>query len=292
MSVLNKLFFSLLLTVTISSSLFGQMRKPEEEPFVPGEIIVQIDPLVDLYKIVETLPAQFGFKVAQELSPFMHAWLVKFDNQAIQQMDAVYLFRSLSGISIAQNNHYVELREVPNDPQFSQQWHHLNSGSGNGTADADIDTDEAWEITTGGTNALGHDIVVCILEGVDFSHVDLVDNRWMNTAEIAGNGIDDDANGYIDDIYGWNVGNNTGTLTGASTSHGTNVAGMIGAKGDNSTGVVGANWNVKMLNVQGYSTNSEASVILAYNYPLTLRKKYNQTNGASGAFVMETNSLS
>lgn len=289
MGILTKLFLSVILTVAISSTLFGQMRKPEEEPFVSGELIVQIDPTVDLYKIVESVPAQFGFKVMQELSPFMHAWLVKFDDLAIQQMEAVQFFKTIPGVSIVQNNHYVQLREVPNDPQFSQQWHHLNSGSGNGTADADIDTDEAWEITTGGTNALGHDIVVCILEGVDFSHVDLVGNRWMNTAEIAGNGIDDDANGYIDDIYGWNIGNNSGTLTGASTSHGTNVAGMIGAKGDNNTGVVGANWNVKMLNVQGYSTNSEASVISAYNYPLTLRKKYNETNGASGAFVVATN---
>ena len=73
MKVTTKLFLSLLLTVTFSSALFGQLRKPEEEPFVPGELIVQIDPNVDLYKIVESVPAQFGFKVMQELSPCMHA---------------------------------------------------------------------------------------------------------------------------------------------------------------------------------------------------------------------------
>jgi len=178
---------------------------------------------------------------------------------------------------------------VPNDPQFDQQWHHLNDGSGGGTADADIDTDEAWEITTGGTNALGHDIVVCILEGVDFSHVDLIDNHWTNLYEIPGNGIDDDGNGYIDDINGWNTQTNTGAVAGGSTGHGTNVAGMIGAKGNNAVGVVGANWNVKMMNVRGYSTNNEASIVAAYNYPLSLRKRYNETNGASGAFVVATN---
>lgn len=284
-----KLCYSLLLTGIISSSLFGQMRGPEEEPFVPGELIVQIDRNVDLYKTIETLPSEYGFIVVQELSPFMRAWLVSFDYTSIAQMDALRMVQQLPGISIAQNNHYVEIREIPNDPQFNQQWHHLNDGSSNGTVDADIDSDEAWEITTGGTNALGHDIVVCILEGVDFSHVDLIDNHWVNTGEIPGNGIDDDDNGYIDDINGWNTQTNTGAVAGGSTGHGTNVAGMIGARGNNNVGVVGANWNVKMMNVRGYSANSEASVISAYNYPLSLRKRYNQTNGAQGAFVVATN---
>ena len=284
-----KICFSLLLTGIFSSTVFGQMRGPEEEPYVPGEIIVQIDRNVDLYKAIASLPEQFGFTVAQELSPFMRAWLVRFDNQTIGQMDALRMVQVLPGITIAQNNHYVEIREVPNDPQFNQQWHHVNDGSGGGTADADIDTDEAWAITTGGTNALGHDIVVCILEGVNFSHVDLIDNHWTNPHEIPGNGIDDDGNGYVDDINGWNVQSNSGAVAGGSTGHGTNVAGMIGAKGNNNVGVVGANWNVKMMNVRGYSANSEASVISAYNYPLSLRKLYNQTGGDKGAFVVATN---
>lgn len=284
-----KLCYSLLLTGIISSSLFGQMRGPEEEPFVPGELIVQIDRNVDLYAVVETLPEQFGFVVVQELASFMRAWLVSFDYQSIDQMEALRMVQQLPGITIAQNNHYVEIREIPNDPQFNQQWHHLNDGSNGGTVDADIDSDEAWAITTGGTNALGHDIVVCILEGVDFSHVDLIDNHWVNPGEIPGNGIDDDGNGYIDDINGWNVQTNTGAVAGGSTGHGTNVAGMIGARGNNNVGVVGANWNVKMFNVRGYNINTEASVVSAYNYPLSLRKLYNQTNGAQGAFVVSTN---
>jgi hypothetical protein len=273
----------------ISTLSIAQMRGPEEEPFVPGEIIVQIDRNVNLNKVIESLPEQYGFTVVQELSPFMRAWLVGFDFQTIGQMDALRMVQVLPGITIAQNNHYVEIRQVPNDPQFNQQWHHVNDGSGGGTADADIDTDEAWAITTGGTNALGHDIVVCILEGVNFSHVDLIDNHWTNPHEIPGNGIDDDGNGYVDDINGWNVQSNSGAVAGGSTGHGTNVAGMIGAKGNNNVGVVGANWNVKMMNVRGYNTNSEASVISAYNYPLSLRKLYNQTGGAKGAFVVATN---
>ena len=276
-----------ILFLVVQTNGFSQMRSADQEPFVPGELIVKIDKKIDQTRLFNNLPAAYNFRLAQELSPFINAWLVTFNPQQVDQMVALRMVQQVEGILVAQNNHFVQMREVPNDPQLNQQWHHLNDGTG-GTADADIDTDEAWEITTGGTNALGHDIVVCILEGVNFSHVDLVDNHWINTAEIPGNDIDDDGNGYIDDIHGWNVGNNSGVLTGSPTGHGTSVAGMIGAKGNNGVGVVGANWNVKMLNVQGYNL-TEASVIAAYNYPLTLRQKYNQTNGAEGAFVVATN---
>lgn len=289
-----KLFYQSLMLLLVMSithlGSFAQMRSADQEPYIPGELIVQIAPKTDLHKIILDLPADYEFNVVEELSTFMRAWLVSFNPEKVQQMEALRLIQNLQGITLAQNNHYVEIRStIPNDPQFNQQWHHFNDGSGGGTADADIDTDEAWSITTGGTNALGHDIVVCILEGVDFSHVDLIDNHWNNPHEIPGNGIDDDGNGYIDDITGWNVQTNDGAVAGGSTSHGTNVAGMIGAKGDNNTGVVGANWNVKMFNVRGYNTNSEASVVSAYNYPLSLRKLYNDTQGEKGAFVVATN---
>ncbi len=282
-----KLFsISLILFCSLQTAL-GQMRTPDQEPFIPGNIIVQTAENVDLEKLLRTLPAQYEFKVDQLLASHMRAWLVEFNPYSIAQMDALNMVNRLDGITLVQNNHVIEMRStVPDDPQFGQQWHHLNTGQTGGTVDADTDIDEAWDITTGGQNALGHDIVVCILEGVDFSHNDLVQNRWTNPNEIPGNGIDDDGNGYVDDIYGWNVGNNTGNLTGGG--HGTNVAGMIGARGDNTLGVVGANWNVKMMNVMGYNM-SEASVVSAYNYPLSLRKLYNESNGTEGAFVVSTN---
>jgi len=221
MKLFIKTLSFLLVFSVFSIFSWGQMRTPDQEPFIPGQLLVQIDKNVDLYELIKTLPTEYEFKVSQELSPFMRAWLVEFNPTKIDQMEALRHVRALRGISIAQNNHYVELRStIPDDLQFDQQWHHFNNGSGGGTADADIDTDEAWSITTGGTNALGHDIVVCILEGVDFSHVDLIDNQWVNPNEIAGNGIDDDGNGYIDDINGWNTQTNSGAVAGGSTTHG------------------------------------------------------------------------
>ena len=290
--LIGKLNLLTLTLIACSHFSYSQMRTPEEEPFIPGNLIVQVAENANIHKIVAGIPAQYNFKVDRLLASHMRAWLIEFDPFSLSQMDALRMVNRLPGITLAQNNHLVEIREtIPDDPQFNQQWHHKNTGQSGGTAGADIKTTEAWDITTGGKNALGHDIVVCILEGVDFSHNDLINNHWTNPFEIPGNGIDDDGNGYIDDIHGWNVGNNSGTLTGGGiqTGHGTNVAGMIGAKGDNSLGVVGANWDVKMMNVVGYNVNTEASVVAAYNYPLSLRKKYNETNGAQGAFVVATN---
>jgi hypothetical protein len=290
LSGLSKILLPTLALIFFAQTSYSQLRTPDQEPFIPGELIIQIDRGVNPHQLLNTLPSHMGFEVITELSPIMRAWHIRFNPQTIAQQEAVRLVNQLPGVTLAQNNHVIELREtIPNDTEFTQQWHHHNTGQGGGTVDADIDAAEAWDITTGGTNALGHDIVVCILEQVNFSHNDLTNNRWVNPNEIAGNGIDDDGNGYIDDIYGWDLQSNSGVLPTNNSGHGTNVAGMIGARGNNSLGVVGANWNVKMMNVTGYNTNSEASVVAAYNYPLTLRKRYNETQGAQGAFVVSTN---
>lgn len=228
-----------------------------------------------------------GLRLVHLLSETMRAYQLSFDTLANDHDAARRLLAQDTDLSIVQDNHRVWLRAVPNDPNFGSQWHHVNTGQNSGTPDADIDSDEAWDITTGGTTALGDEIVVCIIEGVNMNHPDLVNNRWQNTGEIPGNGIDDDGNGYIDDIYGWNVAGNNGNV--GTSGHGTNVAGMIGAKGNNSLGVAGINWDVKIMVVSGHNQNNEANIISAYNYPLVQRKLYNETSGAKGAFVVSTN---
>ncbi len=281
----------MLIAISIAAINFtnskAQLLNGDDLPYIEGELIVQIKQGIDIRKVIATYPLEYNFEL-RELSPIMRAWLVKFDLTKINHFEAKMLLSGDRNFSIVQNNHKVTLRSViPNDPQFNQQWHHLNTGQNNGTVDADIDTDEAWEITTGGTTALGHDIVVCIIEGANMTHPDLIDNRWVNTAEIPGNGIDDDGNGYVDDVFGWNVAGNNGNV--GTGDHGTSVAGMIGARGNNGIGVVGANWNVKIMIVSGHNANNEANIIAAYNYPLTLRKRFNETNGAEGALVVATN---
>ena len=223
------------------------------------------------------------------MSHTAHIWQLRFDNNTINHDDMLRWMYQQDEIELAQNNYYLKLRStVPNDVSFDSQWHHVNNGQTGGTTDADIDSDLAWDITTGGTTASGHDIVIALIESGNLDHQDLTDNRWVNVNEIPNNGIDDDGNGYIDDYAGWNpVQNNDNYGTGA---HGTNCLGMMGAKGNNGLNVVGANWDVKLMVIGDYNINTDANAIAAYQYPLDMRTIWNNTGGAQGAFVVATSS--
>jgi serine protease len=277
-----------LLTLALCS-FCSLAQKPE---IVPGQLIVQVGEGRSIEHVVlanQLLAAQpTALRMSGILSPIMRTYLLDFDpaidhNAMLQQVFAH------PAVTAVQFNHIVKDRStIPNDPQFGQQWHHVNGN------DADVDSDLAWDITTGGLTALGDTIVVCIVDdGTKRNHPDLAANNWVNHNEIPGNGIDDDGNGYVDDYFGWNpVSNNDNVDNG---SHGVQVSGMVGAKGNNATGVVGVNWDVKLMsvtygNIGSGSNPNEANVIAAYNYPLTMRKLYHESNGALGAFVVATNS--
>ncbi|MBI9064805.1 MAG: S8 family serine peptidase, partial [Marinilabiliaceae bacterium] len=120
-----------------------------------------------------------------------------------------------------------------NDVRYPDQWHYNNTGQTGGTVDADIDLPEAWVMQTGST-----DVVVSVHDGgIDGSHTDLDGNLWTNPNEIAGNGIDDDNNGYIDDVHGYNFADGTGTIPAGD--HGTHVGGTIAAETNNEIGMAG-----------------------------------------------------
>lgn len=265
---------------------FAQSEKAKY-PFFEGEFLVQLDQKNDIRSVLSQFPASYKLELKNEVSAPMRVWLVSFNKEAVSHEQLKRELFSLSQVSLVDYNYKVFLRATdPDDVQYSQQWHHKNTGQTGGTVDADIDSDEAWDITTGGTAATGEDIVVCIMESANLTHTDLVDNRWVNEAEIPDNNIDDDGNGYVDDYYGWDVTTNSDAVgTGA---HGTNCAGMIGATGNNSSGVSGVNWNVKMMVVSGYNVNSQANIISIYTYPLKMRQRWNNTNGTEGAFVVAT----
>ena len=246
---------------------------------VPGDVLVMLQPEADAGHITLDLAKvdgiNTGLEVVREVSAPMRAWLLRFDAAGVNEAAVLRAVQQHPSVLMAQYNHYVKDRIQPNDPQYAQQWHHLN-----------INSAAAWDISTGGVTATGDTIVVCIIESSDVSHPDLIANAWFNYGEIAGNGIDDDGNGYTDDFRGWNTPNGNDAVY--SGSHGTQVAGMIGATGDNNLGVVGANWAVKMM-VVNYGGVQEAQVIAAYTYPLIMRRRYNSSAGAQGAFVVSTN---
>jgi Subtilase family len=181
----------------------------------------------------------------------LNIWLLGYDTGRSTATQALSNIRQSSHAKLAQFNHYVTMRSnFPNDPRFGEQWGLHNTGQNGGTPDADIDAPEAWDISTGGNTALGDEIVVAVIDGGFFLNAPDLD-FWKNVHEIPGNGIDDDNNGYIDDYDGWNAYLSTGYIP--PDPHGTHVTGIACAKGNNSMGTSGVNWNVKIMPIAGSS---------------------------------------
>lgn len=261
------------------------------ENYVVGDILIQTQPNANIQDIIRDLEVVEGIPTGiflkKEISSPMRIWLLAFDAEKIPQQRMIDAAHFHPKVSIAQVNHLLEERAVPNDQQYPQQWQYNNTGQSNGTIGADIDADSAWDIATGGLTALGDTIVVCIIDGgIDLNHNDLTPNRWFNHGEIPNDNLDNDGNGYVDDYLGWNTAQSNDNISGSS--HGTSVAGIIGAKGNNGIGVAGINWDVKLMIIRG-GTGIESEVLQAYTYPLVQRQRYNNSNGAEGAFVVATN---
>lgn len=166
------------------------------------------------------------------------------------------------------------LQTTPNDTSYGSGTLYAlhNTGQSGGTNDADIDAPEAWDITTGSSS-----IVVGVIDtGIDYTHPDLAANLWTNPGEIAGNGIDDDGNGFVDDVHGYDFFNEDADPMD-DHSHGTHCAGTIGAVGNNGQGVVGVAWNVKLMALKfmgsggsGYTSDA----VRAVNYATMMRNTY------------------
>ncbi len=163
--------------------------------------------------------------------------------QGVNVLDAVSEYSKDPDVEYAELNYIVHISAMPNDPSFSNLWGLHNTGQTGGTADADIDAPEAWDLETGNRG-----VVVAVIDtGVDYNHEDLAANMWTNAGETnCSDGIDDDANGYIDDCLGWDFYNNDNDPYD-DHSHGTHCSGTIAAVGDNGIGIAGVNWNLKIM---------------------------------------------
>jgi subtilisin family serine protease len=154
------------------------------------------------------------------------------------------------GVRSAEPDYAIYPDQVPSDPSFSYQWGLRNTGQSGGAVDEDIDAPEAWAMLPAGP-----DVLVAVLDdGVQTDHPDLAANIWTNPGEIAGNGIDDDGNGYVDDIRGWDTADNDNNPMPATAadSHGTHVAGTVAAVTNNGIGVAGTGKRIKVVPVRMY----------------------------------------
>jgi subtilisin family serine protease len=174
----------------------------------------------------------------------------------------------------------------PNDTHFGLLYGMHNTGQTidgqAGVVDADIDAPAAWDIGTGTTNF----VLGVIDTGIDYNHPDLAANMWVNPGEIAGNGIDDDGNGFIDDIYGWNFVSDTSNPYD-DHYHGTHCAGTVGGVGNNSLGVAGVCWRVKMMALKFLDSSGSGAISDAVDatlYATRMRAKLTSNSWGGGGY--------
>ncbi|MCG7546392.1 S8 family serine peptidase [Pseudoalteromonas sp. Of7M-16] len=190
--------------------------------------------------------------------------LAKFDLDGMTPKQAIKLLEKHPAVSYVEPNYIVTALAIPDDSRFDELWGLHNTGQTGGTNDADINAPEAWDISIG-----SRDVIVGVIDtGVDYNHPDLAANMWLNPGEIAGDGVDNDGNGYVDDVYGINAITDSGDPMD-DQGHGTHVSGTIGATGNNALGVVGVNHEVsivgcKFLNSSGSGSTGDAIKCIDY----------------------------
>ncbi|MEZ6004435.1 MAG: S8 family serine peptidase [Planctomycetota bacterium] len=278
---------ALLASLWLALPASGAQSAPQEASFTQAPagtygVLVRLQDQVDPAE----LPGLTGVEltVGPVLFRSLHMHLV-FVPASLDWSEVQAALEARQEVLWAQLDHPVSRRQtLPNDPNFSQLWAMNNTGQSGGTVDADIDAVEAWDLGTGSA-----DQVIAIVDGgAQTNHTDLLANRWENAAEVGGvNGVDDDGNGYVDDKYGWNAYGNNGTIP--SDTHGTHVAGTAGARGNNSTGVVGVNWTTRLMHVAGSSGNT-STVMIAYGYVADQKALWLSSGGTAGANIVVTNS--
>ncbi len=246
---------------------------------IPGEFLVMVPAPAD--SVLRQLP---GLQPVRCLVPALHIWLLKKSGPE-EDLQLLAMLQKDPRITLAQLNYRGQSRT--NDPQFGQQWHLQNTGQNGGVAGDDIHVTSAWNNTTGGITAGGDTIVAAIVDGgADLQHQDLSFQR--NYAEIPGDSLDNDSNGYVDDYAGWSGVTHNDVIP--ADYHGTHVSGIAGAIGNNGLGVSGVNWHVKLLPVSYGITITDAVAVEVYGYVLALKREYLQSHGAKGEFVVCTNS--
>ncbi|MCE3010690.1 MAG: S8 family serine peptidase [Proteobacteria bacterium] len=227
-------------------SLSAWASQPEA---VPGEYIVKLKPNISTMSL-RSLQNQIGAEIKSTI-PSGNLLVVR-KPMVMTAQSAVKTLSQNELVEFAEPNFIYRINKTPNDPSLGRLWGLKNigqtDGRANGVAGVDVDAERAWDIETG-----NKDIIVAVIDtGVDYNHPDLKDNMWRNEEEAKGKaGVDDDGNGYVDDIYGYNFSAATAKPDPMDDhGHGSHCSGTIGAKGNDGKGIVGVAWDVRIMAVK------------------------------------------
>lgn len=273
-------------------------KTPKPVEVVPGEFVVELNPSVVReaggvsLMAIESLSRKLGAEVVEQVRPEM-VLVRASDQSAVGSRSLELRLQENAFVRHVEPNYIYTTSKLPNDPDLAKTWGLKNTGAADsennmGRAGVDVSAEQAWDITTGSKSV----VVAVIDSGIDFSHPDLKAQAWVNEKELNGlPGVDDDGNGYIDDIHGYDFAGNKGDSTD-DNSHGTHCAGTIGAKGNDGRGLVGVNWDVSMMGVkfldkQGRGSLANAIKSIDYARKMGARIMSNSWGGGAASDLLK-----
>jgi len=259
---------------------------PARPVFVPGELIVKFKPEVTQEVGLSVLKSARLRTIAELLGTrALHVALP----EGADALKVAAALRKRAEIEYAEPNYYRYLDAVPNDARFGELYGLDNTGQTGGTPDADIDAPEGWNIATGSASV----VVADLDSGMELTHGDLAANLYTNPGEVPGNGVDDDGNGFVDDVHGWDFRDNDNDPSDPSlvcSSHGTHTAGTIGAVGNNGIGVSGVAQQVSIMPLRAFyaqlifCTAQDVDLIEAMGYMALMRVPISNNSWGGGPF--------
>jgi subtilisin family serine protease len=245
------------------TTLVGWNLMAYQSQEIPGEYLVKMKDLQVVNNLQDKISLMGGS--TSLISEASSVLLVK--RPVIEQAaHAMNVLSNMEGVEYVEPNQKISIQSTPNDPSFSELWGLVNADK-DGARGVDIKALEAWGLNTG-----TKEVIVAVIDtGIDHNHPDLKENMWVNQAELSGTeGVDDDNNGFVDDVHGYNFADSIGNSFD-DQGHGTHCAGTIGARGNDGVGIVGVNWQVSLMAVKfldKYGSGTLAGGVAAIDYAI------------------------
>ena len=251
-----------------STPAFDPIPIKDRPQYVPHQVLVQFKDEANADARSELIQSLNAKSIKQFRNPVGLELLELPESMSVEQALDVLVDNDV--VAIAEPNFIYYPSAIPNETAFSFQWGLNNTGQSGGVIDIDINGPEGWEDTVGSS-----DVVIAVIDtGVNYRHIDLSENIWTNPREIPGNGIDDDNNGWVDDIHGIDpVGLDSDPNDEDIIGHGTHVAGTIGAVGNNQIGIAGVMWRTKIISCRflGPDGGTTSDAVQCMNYIAALK---------------------